>query len=90
MRTINNNIKITNKNHLLKHLAIIMDGNGRWAIEKGLPRTLGHKEGAKADRRIINDCISLKIPTLTLYAFSTENFNMIPNGQNNFMYVVLI
>jgi len=51
-----------------------MDGNGRWAIEKGLPRTSGHKEGAKAVKRIINDCISLKIPTLTLYAFSTENW----------------
>ncbi|MCK5766869.1 MAG: undecaprenyl diphosphate synthase family protein, partial [Candidatus Atribacteria bacterium] len=52
-----------------------MDGNGRWAIERGLPRTSGHKEGAKAVRRIIDDCISLKIPTLTLYAFSTENWN---------------
>jgi len=51
-----------------------MDGNGRWAIERGLPRTSGHKEGAKAVRRIIDDCISLKIPTLTLYAFSTENW----------------
>ena len=57
-----------------EHVAIIMDGNGRWAIERGLPRTSGHKEGAKAVRRIIDDCISLKIPILTLYAFSTENW----------------
>ena len=74
MKIIKNNNEITNRNYLPKHLAIIMDGNGRWAIERGLPRTSGHKEGAKAVRRIIDDCISLKIPTLTLYAFSTENW----------------
>jgi undecaprenyl diphosphate synthase len=74
VKIIKNNNEITNRNYLPKHLAIIMDGNGRWAIERGLPRTSGHKEGAKAVRRIINDCISLKIPTLTLYAFSTENW----------------
>jgi len=74
VKIIKNNNEITNRNYLPKHLAIIMDGNGRWAIERGLPRTSGHKEGAKAVRRIIDDCISLKIPTLTLYAFSTENW----------------
>jgi len=74
MKIIKKNSEITDRNYLPKHLAIIMDGNGRWAIERGLPRTLGHKEGAKAVRRIINDCISLKIPILTLYAFSTENW----------------
>ncbi len=74
MKIIKKNNEITNRNYLPKHIAIIMDGNGRWAIEKGLPRTSGHKEGAKAVKRIINDCISLKIPTLTLYAFSTENW----------------
>ena len=74
MKIIKKNNEITNRNYLPEHIAIIMDGNGRWAIEKGLPRTSGHKEGAKAVKRIINDCISLKIPTLTLYAFSTENW----------------
>jgi undecaprenyl diphosphate synthase len=74
VKIIKKNNEITNRNYLPEHIAIIMDGNGRWAIEKGLPRTSGHKEGAKAVRRIINDCISLKIPTLTLYAFSTENW----------------
>jgi len=74
VKIIKKNNEITNRNYLPEHIAIIMDGNGRWAIERGLPRTSGHKEGAKAVRRIINDCISLKIPTLTLYAFSTENW----------------
>jgi len=74
VRIIKKDNEIMNKNHLLKHLAIIMDGNGRWAMEKGLPRTSGHKEGAKAVRRIINACISLNISILTLYAFSTENW----------------
>ena len=74
MKIIKKNNEITNRNYLPEHIAIIMDGNGRWAIERGLPRTSGHKEGAKAVRRIIDDCISLKIPILTLYAFSTENW----------------
>ena len=74
MNKININQEIKNKDHLPKHIAIIMDGNGRWATERGLPRTLGHKEGAKAVRRTIKACIGLNIPTLTLYAFSTENW----------------
>jgi len=74
VKKININREIKNKDHLPKHIAIIMDGNGRWATERGLPRTSGHKEGAKAVRRTIKACISLNIPTLTLYAFSTENW----------------
>jgi len=48
VKIIKKNNEITNRNYLPKHIAIIMDGNGRWAIEKGLPRTSGHKEGAKS------------------------------------------
>ena len=57
------------------HIGIIMDGNGRWAASKGLPRSFGHRKGAKNVSEIIKSCPNLGIQTLTLYAFSTENWN---------------
>ncbi|MAQ72322.1 MAG: di-trans,poly-cis-decaprenylcistransferase [Candidatus Marinimicrobia bacterium] len=59
----------------LNHLAIIMDGNGRWAKDQKLDRLSGHKEGAKSAKKIIQACSNLKIKYLTLYTFSTENWN---------------
>jgi len=56
------------------HVAIIMDGNGRWATRRGLPRGVGHREGAKAVRRIVRAAPRLGIRTLTLYAFSADNW----------------
>ena len=56
------------------HIGIIMDGNGRWAADKGWPRSFGHRAGAKKVSEIIKYCPELKIKTLTLYAFSTENW----------------
>ncbi|MBN1537647.1 MAG: isoprenyl transferase [Anaerolineales bacterium] len=56
------------------HIAIIMDGNGRWAISRGLPRLAGHRAGTENLRRVIEACIEFKIQYLTLYAFSTENW----------------
>jgi undecaprenyl diphosphate synthase len=56
------------------HVAIIMDGNGRWATRRGLPRSAGHREGAKAVRRIVRAAPRLGIRTLTLYAFSADNW----------------
>ena len=56
------------------HIAIIMDGNGRWAKERGLNRTAGHEEGAKTVRKITQYCSDIKVKYLTLYAFSTENW----------------
>lgn len=56
------------------HIAIIMDGNGRWAKKRGLPRTAGHAAGAEAFRRIANYCRSIGVKYLTVYAFSTENW----------------
>ncbi len=56
------------------HIAIIMDGNGRWAKKRGLPRTSGHAAGAEAFRRIANYCRTLGVKYLTVYAFSTENW----------------
>lgn len=57
------------------HIAIIMDGNGRWAKEKGLKRTAGHEQGAKTVRAITEHCAKTGIKYLTLYAFSTENWS---------------
>ena len=57
-----------------QHIAIIMDGNGRWAKKRGLPRTAGHAAGAEAFRRTANYCRSLGVKYLTVYAFSTENW----------------
>ena len=61
--------------NLPKHLAIIMDGNGRWAKKQGLLRTLGHESGTKSVKENIKTCAKLGIEFLTLYAFSTENWN---------------
>ena len=58
----------------LQHIAIIMDGNGRWARKRGLPRTAGHAAGAESFRRIANYCRTLGVRYLTVYAFSTENW----------------
>src|SRR6202030_4039355 len=57
-----------------RHVAIIMDGNGRWAKSRGLPRIKGHEEGAKAVRECVEGCGDLKVEYLTLYAFSAENW----------------
>ncbi|WP_333792803.1 isoprenyl transferase [Hyphomicrobium sp.] len=58
-----------------RHVAIIMDGNGRWAAERGLPRALGHRSGVEAVRRTVKAAIELSIPYLTLYSFSSENWS---------------
>jgi undecaprenyl diphosphate synthase len=64
-----------NKEHLPQHLAIIMDGNGRWAKQKGMLRVFGHENGTKSVRVTVESCAKLGIKNLTLYAFSTENWN---------------
>jgi len=61
--------------NLPKHLAIIMDGNGRWAKKQGLLRAIGHESGTKSVKTIVQACAKLGIENLTLYAFSTENWN---------------
>ena len=62
-------------NRLPQHVAIIMDGNGRWAKRRGLPRLAGHKQGAANAQRVVEIFTEYRIPYLTLYAFSTENWN---------------
>ena len=61
--------------HIPEHIAIIMDGNGRWAKAKGLPRTAGHVQGVETVRKITEACVRRGVKYLTLYTFSTENWN---------------
>ena len=58
-----------------RHVAIIMDGNGRWAKQRGLPRTIGHRQGVEAVRRTVKAASNLAIPYLTIYSFSSENWS---------------
>lgn len=76
-------------NNIPKHIAIIMDGNGRWAKERKLPRTMGHKAGVESIREIVKECSKLGVKYLTLYAFSTENWNR-PNEEVNALMSLLV
>ena len=64
-----------NTERLPNHIAIIMDGNGRWAKNKGLLRNIGHRNGAKTVKEVVETCAKINVKYLTLYAFSTENWN---------------
>ncbi|HUF40192.1 MAG TPA: isoprenyl transferase [Anaerolineales bacterium] len=70
------------------HVAIIMDGNGRWAISRGLPRIAGHRAGTENLRRIFEGCGELGIKYLTLYAFSTENWGRPPEEVSGLMQIL--
>lgn len=78
-----------NTDNLPKHLAIIMDGNGRWAKQRGLLRAFGHENGTKSVRLTVETCAKLGIENLTLYAFSTENWNR-PKLEVNTLMKLLI
>ena len=65
---------LSQSTYLPKHVAIIMDGNGRWAQNRRLPRLAGHRAGVRNMHRIVRACVDMDIPMLTLYAFSTENW----------------
>ncbi|MBR6276259.1 MAG: isoprenyl transferase [Prevotella sp.] len=71
---IETDIKL-DKTHIPQHIAIIMDGNGRWATDRGLDRTFGHKAGLDTVKTITAECARLGVKYLTLYTFSTENWN---------------
>ena len=73
---------------LPQHLAVIMDGNGRWAQRRHLPRVAGHRAGVKAAREIIETSARLKLPCLTLYAFSLENWRR-PQAEVDFLMRLL-
>ena len=72
----------------IKHVAIIMDGNGRWGIKQGKTRNFGHENGIKTVEMIIKETIKKKIKFLTLFAFSTENWKR-PQGERNFLFKLL-
>ena len=72
----------------IKHVAIIMDGNGRWGINKGKSRNFGHKQGLKTVEKIIKESLKKKIRYLTLYAFSTENWKR-PKREINYLFSLL-
>ena len=71
-----------------RHIAIIMDGNGRWAKERGLPRLKGHERGAAAVRAVTEECVAQGVEFLTLYAFSTENWKR-PGEEVSGLWVLL-
>jgi len=77
------------KSKLPNHVAIIMDGNGRWAKSKGMPRVYGHREGVKRVREITEVCAKIGIKYLTLYAFSTENWSR-PAYEVNALMTLLV
>ena len=70
-----NKKKELDRNNIPKHIAIIMDGNGRWAKKRGLSRSMGHREGSRTLKKIVEECYRLGIRYLTVYAFSTENWS---------------
>lgn len=76
-------------NRIPQHIAIIMDGNGRWALEQGKPRSFGHQAGVDAVRRITSECTRLGVKFLTLYTFSTENWNRPTDEIASLMSLVL-
>lgn len=76
-------------NKLPHHVAVIMDGNGRWAKKKGNSRIFGHKNGVNSVRNVVEACAELRIDYLTLYAFSTENWNR-PRTEVNALMTLLI
>ncbi len=73
---------------LPRHVAIIMDGNGRWALARGLPRLAGHRAGTENLRRIIRAAVEFGIPYLTIYAFSTENWGRPPEEVQGLMRIL--
>ena len=66
--------EMTDRSNIPTHIAIIMDGNGRWAKKRLMPRSVGHKAGADMLKRIVKKCNDLGVKYLTVYAFSTENW----------------
>lgn len=82
-------IKMVDRTKLPGHIAIIMDGNGRWALKRGMPRTFGHRAGIEALRDIVRVCSDLKIKILTVYAFSTENWKRPLDEVNTLMNLLV-
>lgn len=87
-KELNDNIEL-DYNNIPEHVAIIMDGNGRWAKQRNMPRTMGHKAGVETIRRIVKEADRLGIKYITLYAFSTENWKR-PKDEVNALMKLLV
>ena len=74
--------------HVPQHVAIIMDGNGRWAAARGLPRLNGHQAGTENLRRVIRACVEFGVKILTIYAFSTENWGRPADEVEGLMHIL--
>ncbi len=85
---MNSNTQTNIPEKIPTHIAIIMDGNGRWALSRGLPRIAGHRAGTENLRRVIEACIEFGITYLTLYAFSTENWGRPEEEVQGLMQIV--
>jgi undecaprenyl diphosphate synthase len=79
---------VKSPNHIPRHVAMIMDGNGRWASERGLPRSAGHKAGIDALRRAVTSAQAMGVEFLTIYSFSTENWSR-PKAEVAFLLSLL-
>ena len=80
--------QIKARGNLPRHVAIIMDGNGRWAKARGVPRLMGHRAGRESVREAVRGCVALGVEVLTLYTFSTENWNR-PRGEVKALMAIL-
>lgn len=92
MKIFKNKSKINQQidyNNLPKHIGIIMDGNGRWAKKRGLPRSAGHSAGAETLKKIVTECNNMGIKYITVYAFSTENWKR-PKEEVDFLMNLLM
>lgn len=93
LRVMKSNIRsktVDQSENSLKHIAIIMDGNGRWAKSRRLPKLAGHKKGVDVVRETVRQCVDLNIKYLTLYAFSSENWNRPIDEVNSLMNLLKV
>ncbi len=84
-----NKVILEHKDRIPVHIAVVMDGNGRWAEKRGLPRKAGHREGANTLKRIVTECDAIGVKYLTAYAFSTENWKRPKDEVNALMSLLL-
>lgn len=89
VKKVKQNDDLTVQGPVPRHIAIIMDGNGRWAQRRLLPRTLGHRAGMSALKKVVQTCDELKIPFLTVFAFSTENWKR-PEPEVDYLMNLLV
>lgn len=82
-------LQTINPDRIPQHIAVIMDGNGRWAKKRGMPRSLGHRAGVESLRNIVKLCSELEVKVLTCYAFSTENWKR-PRDEVSFLMDLLV